>query len=63
MGQGQLAGILSLGDLVEELVEGGAVDDPVQCDSGHDSGRGAFDEGVEDGGQDQRSLLGRGVES
>jgi hypothetical protein len=63
MGQGQLAGILVLGDLVKEFVEGSAVDDPVQCDSGHDSGRGAFDKGVENGGQDQRSLLGRRIES
>ena len=63
VGQGQLAGVLVLGDLVKEFVEGSAVDDPVQGDSGHDGGRGTFDEGVEDGGQDQRSLLGRGMES
>jgi hypothetical protein len=61
--QGQLAGILVLGDLVKEFVEGRAVDDPVQRDAGQDSGRGAFDKGVENGGQDQPSLLGRRIES
>jgi hypothetical protein len=63
VGQGQLAGILVPGDLLEEFVQGRAVDDPVQSDSGHDSGRGVFDEGVEDCGQDQRSLLGRRIVS
>lgn len=63
MGQGQLAGILAFGDFVKEFVEGCAVDDPVQGDSGDHRGRGSLDEGIEDGGQNQRSLLGRRVES
>src|SRR3954468_24838124 len=61
--QRQLAGILVRGDLVEEFVQRRAVEDPVQSDAGHDRGRGAVDKGVENGGQDQRSLPGRRFES
>jgi hypothetical protein len=59
VGQGELAGILMLGDLLEELVEGCAVDDPVQGDPGHDGGRSALDKGIEDRWENQRSLLGQ----
>jgi hypothetical protein len=51
---------LVFGDLVEEVIEGRAVEDPVEGDSGHDRGRGVFDERIEDRGQDQGGLLGRG---
>jgi hypothetical protein len=61
VGQGELAGILLLSDLGEELVEGSAGEDPVQGDSGHDSGRGILDKGIKNRGQDQRSLPGRRV--
>src|SRR3954469_20810630 len=61
--QRQLAGILVRGDLVEEFVQRRAVEDPVQSDAGHDRSRGAVDKGVENGGQDQRSLPGRRFES
>ena len=53
----------SCGDLVKEFVQRRAVEDPVQSDAGHDRGRGAVDKGVENGGQDQRSLPGRRFES
>src|SRR3954451_20690933 len=61
--QRQLAGILACGDLVKEYVQRRAVEDPVRSDAGHDRGRGAVDEGVENGRQDQRSLPGRRCES
>src|SRR3954465_9305992 len=63
VGQGQFAGILARGGLVEEFVQRRAVEDPVQCDAGHDRGRGTGDKGVEDGRQDQRCLLGRRIDS
>jgi hypothetical protein len=55
--QGELTLVLALGDLPEELVEGSAVDDPVQSDAGHHRSRSPFDERVEDGGQDHSASL------
>jgi hypothetical protein len=61
--QGEFAGVLVLGHLLEELVEGGCLNDPIQGDSCHNAGRSPFDEGVEDGRKDHLSLLGRRVVS
>jgi hypothetical protein len=56
--EGELAGVLALGGLLEELVEGCALDDPIQGDASHDGDRRVADRVVEDGreGGDQRGF-------
>ena len=47
--EGKLAGVFALGGLLEEKVEGGALEEPIQGDPGHHGGRGLLNAGIEDG--------------
>jgi hypothetical protein len=51
MAQEERAGIWSLGDLIEDGVEGGGIDHPAQSDPGHDSRGGPVGERIENRGQ------------
>jgi hypothetical protein len=60
MSQGQFPGVLDIGDLLKQGLQGRLIDEPLGGHSGHDGGGGPFGEGVEDGGQGHVHLRGNG---
>ncbi len=57
--EGKLAGVFALGGLLEEKVEGGALEEPIQGDPGHHGDRALLDAGIEDGREVRDERRGR----